>query len=499
MTTHWWHHAAVVALLSGAAIASPAAASSPTPGGLPHATVGTAYVWGSDQSGQVDDVPTGDFVDLEAGYDLYTIGLTPDGQVKGWGTSEFASPPALPDGTRYVAIAAGDYTALALRSDGVIAQWGNVLPSGIPTAPAGTHYVQVAAGYDFGLALRSDGHIDAWGDNSYGATAVPPLPPGMRYTQIAASSRDGYALRSDGQVVAWGNDTFGQAVVPPPPDGSRYTKVVAQSLTAYALSSDGTISAWGDTEDGDTAVPPLPSGTRYVDVGIGSATGYAERSDGVAVAWGYDGSDHLATVPPAPPGMRFGDLGGANGISFGLLQRTTKLTMSVKPGSVTTVTVHAGTVDGTVPSGQVRITHAGKVLAHGTLRRGKVTLTLSPTPGKGLHHLVASYDGDRATLPQSTTFPVTLTKAPTRTHLRGPAHVRHGHRFSMHAKVSPARTGILRWYDGDRRLTTTRLKHGHGILRLHLTGRGKHRLHVVFTGTKTAYRSTSPTIKVVVR
>ena len=66
MTTHWWHHAAVVALLSGAAIASPAAASSPTPGGLPHATVGTAYVWGSDQSGQVGDVPTGDFVDLEA-------------------------------------------------------------------------------------------------------------------------------------------------------------------------------------------------------------------------------------------------------------------------------------------------------------------------------------------------------------------------------------------------------------------------------------------------
>jgi len=500
MTTHWGLGVASAVLLSGALLMPPASAgTTATPGGLPHATAGTALVWGDDVTHQVSDTPAGDFVDLEAGYDDFVIGLTPQGHVIGWGYDEFTSPPPLPAGTTYVAIAAGDYTAVALRSDGVITQWGNLAPTGVPAAPPGTHYVQLAAGDGFGLALRSDSLIDTWGDDSDGISSIPPLPSGQRYTQIAAGEHDGYALRSDGQVIAWGDNGFGQKKVPPLPAGVRYTKIVAQSLTAYALRSDGMISAWGDPELNDTAVPPLPSGTRYVDVGIGLTTGYAERSDGSAVTWGYNGAHHLATLPPAPPGMRYGDLGGSSGISFALLQREVDLTTRTRVGSVTTVTVKATTVDGTVPTGQVRITEGGRTLAHGALTAGRVTLTLKAPPGKGIHHFVASYAGDRSVLPQSTSFAATLTRAPSTTRVHAAGHVRRGRSLTARARVTPAVTGLLRWYDGTRRIATTHVRHGRAVAHLNLTKHGRHRLHAVFAGTATTYSSLSPTITVVVR
>src|SRR5258708_6312507 len=274
-------------------------------------SLGSAWSWGDDSSGQLGNGST--------------VGST--------------IPLLIPNLPTLTAVAAGESHSLGLGSDGTVWSWGSnyAVRLGVQTVCTGstscysttpvqvpnlTGVVAVSGGGAHSLALKSDGTVWTWGDDYFGelgdnpscllatnCISISPIQvPGL--TGITAiSGGEGYslALSSGGTVWGWGNNTNGQLATG---QFNSYYQPVTSPTTALNLSgvaalaggydhalflkTDGTVWAAGYNGSGQLGngtntpsdVAVQTSGlTGVLQVSAGSDRSFAVTSDGSLWAW----------------------------------------------------------------------------------------------------------------------------------------------------------------------------------------------------------------------
>jgi alpha-tubulin suppressor-like RCC1 family protein len=227
-------------------------------------SLGKAYCWGNNYSGQLGDGTTNasnqngpraviggrTFSSISAG-EGHTCALTASGRAYCWGTNydgqlgdgttspSFQNgPQAVIGGHRFASISAGDYFSCALTSLGKAYCWGtnegghlgdgttNDSNQNGPQAVIGSFaFVRISAGDDHTCALTSRGTAHCWGVNSWGelgdGTTVgsgvngpQAVIGGLIFASISVS-RDGgdahtCALTALGKAYCWGRNNSGQ-------------------------------------------------------------------------------------------------------------------------------------------------------------------------------------------------------------------------------------------------------------------------------------------------
>lgn len=187
-----------------------------------------------------------------------------------------------------------------------------------------------------------------------------------------------------------------------------------------------------------------------------------------------------------------------------LPKTTTALTASAtkqtyrtaKPVKVTaTIGGGIGTQKGTVT-----FKDGSKVLGTAPVTSGTASITLPNTLAVGKHAVTASfvnadpvYSGTDSSTAKATT--VTVEKKATSTSLKY-----SGGKATVGVKATGFRVdGTARIYQGSKLLATVKVQNGTATTKVPLRVKGAHNLHAVFAGTSVLDKSTSPTIKVVVK
>ena len=168
-------------------------------------TDGTAWSWGTNQSGQLG---TGN-----------TTGRTSPGAVVGLSG---VTAVAAAGGTSYFLLSDGTVRSVGRHNNGfgltgMLGDGSTVLQSTTPVTVTGlTSIVQIAAGLNHGLVLKGDGTVWTWGENGLGQlgvghtidSSVPVqvggLPP---IAAVGAGQSHSFAIGTDGSVWAWGENT----------------------------------------------------------------------------------------------------------------------------------------------------------------------------------------------------------------------------------------------------------------------------------------------------
>lgn len=173
-----------------------------------------------------------------------------------------------------------------------------------------------------------------------------------------------------------------------------------------------------------------------------------------------------------------------------------KYTSAVKATAATTaygktpkVAVTVTGSHGVVPSGKVTVKDGTTTLGTGTLdSSGKVTIGLSNHLKVAAHTLSVSYGGSTKLNASATTAKLTITKATPSVGTTAPASVSHTGRAKVGVKVTATGTtptGTVRVYEGSRVIATGTLSGGKVTITLPKLGRGKHTMHVYYTGSTT--------------
>lgn len=281
-------------------------------------TLGTAYCWGSDATGQLGNGGT-------------------------LGTQYSPSSVSMPTGKTFTQLSVGSSHACAVASDGTVWCWGgdgsgqagngsatgNVFsPEAIVTTglPAGTRFAGVTAGSSFTCAITVGGAAYCWGTDSSGqlgndgggSANVPSLvvAPGVEFVRISAGTSHACAAAAGGAASCWGSDvdlqlgngagTTANQVKPSGIDASQTsTAISAGGAHSCALRGDGGVaSCWGSDATGQLgddvtlsskASPvDVAAGSKvYVDVDAGGSHTCAIAGDGSLLCWGSDASGQL--------------------------------------------------------------------------------------------------------------------------------------------------------------------------------------------------------------
>jgi len=303
-------------------------------------TSGSAYCWGSNESGQLGDETT----------------------------TTRTSPVAVSGGLTFETITTGGGTTFGITSTGALYGWGQnnegQLGDGTNTnrhAPvpigAGLTFRAVAAGNGHTAAITTGGAAYAWGRNNLGqlgdGTTTGRNTPGavlggLTFISISAGPAHSMALTSDGKAYGWGYNFHGQLgdgttvdrLSPVAVLGGRTFVVLKAGLgTSAAIESNGTAYTWGDNAfgqlgDGTTtlrsAPGPVAGGIAFRTIDPGMHT-TAISLDGVGYAWGFNERGQLgdgttinrSTPTPVSGGLTFKKIS-----SSGTLDFTTALTLS---------------------------------------------------------------------------------------------------------------------------------------------------------------------------
>ncbi|MFE2519607.1 Ig-like domain repeat protein [Streptomyces mirabilis] len=173
-----------------------------------------------------------------------------------------------------------------------------------------------------------------------------------------------------------------------------------------------------------------------------------------------------------------------------------KYTSAVKAAAATTaygktpkVAVTVTDSHGVVPSGKVTVKDGTTTLGTGTLdSSGMVIIGLSNHLKVATHTLSVSYGGSTKLNASATTAKLTITKATPSVGTTAPASVSHTGRAKVGVKVTATGTtptGTVRVYEGSRVIATGTLSGGKVTITLPKLSRGKHTMHVYYTGSTT--------------
>jgi len=214
---------------------------------------GSVRCYGRDNSGQVSDAPSGEFVQVSAG-----------------GQSNTANNHSC-----------------ALDESGAISCWGDDEYEQVSGAPESGTYQWVATGNLHTCALGTDRTPTCWGDASAGALMVPEA---LELETLEVGGFHSCGLESTGTVRCWGLDNFEQVSQP---DGVIAEKVVTGQYHTCVLQ-DGGISCWG--YDTVKQVTDTPTATDFVDLVAGGYHNCGQHADGTLTCWGK--SDEGQSTPP---------------------------------------------------------------------------------------------------------------------------------------------------------------------------------------------------------
>lgn len=324
---------------SNAAWAGPQSVTVGTSHSLVVKSNGSAWGWGSNESGQLGNAQQGYLDPIFA--------------------------PIQADISNILAIAAPCYTTHVLRTDGTVWSYGNDeffgvlgnnrisapytnIPVQVLVAPNNTPLTNIIAIAAFGfhsMALKSDGTVWAWGQGAHGQlgdgtgsdrpTAVQVLTalntPLTGVVAIAAGNNVSFAIKSNGTVWGWGRNNhlalgvsnsgskgIASSSYAMKISGLRDVIAVAPGLFhTVALKSDGTVWTWGEDPDGQLGDGPGVSASRYTPAMISGISGVTKisthwhhtlalKNDGTLWTWGPNWAGQLGdgtTTSRTSPGI----------------------------------------------------------------------------------------------------------------------------------------------------------------------------------------------------
>lgn len=244
-------------------------------GGVAGIAVGqcdTLRVWGINEYGALNNVPTVQMRAVDSNYHL-SVGLDVSGRVHCWGAPDLRAQ--MPPLGNVVQVCAGYDWAMARFASGEIVAWGSNT-HGQCNVPPGS-YVSMCAGDGHVVAIHANGTLAAWGVNSFGESSAPK----GTYQLVGAGSWHSLALRSDGQIVGFGWNGTGQLNAPRLQGVVQLTAGWKHSL---ALTEDGRIHGWGTDIGGVLA--QIPTEATFAQIDCSATRGIALRFDGEIVSWG---------------------------------------------------------------------------------------------------------------------------------------------------------------------------------------------------------------------
>ncbi len=286
------------------------------------ATDGSAYCWGNNTNGQLGDGTWGgdrltpvavsgglSFVEVSAGGEMHTCGVTDDGSAYCWGNNEWGQlgvggspwgsnlPWAVSGGLRFAAVSAGAFYTCGVTDDGSAYCWGEnwygQLGDGSPTASrltpvavlGGLRFAAVSAGKAHSCGLTSAGKAYCWGSNGAGqlgdGTTTNRLTPvavyggpygGLSFATLSAGSSHNCGLTTGGSAYCWGNNSYGQrgdgtmtsSSIPAAVLGAlRFAAVSLGTGHSCGVTTGGSVycwgfNLWGQLGDGTTSNSYIP-------------------------------------------------------------------------------------------------------------------------------------------------------------------------------------------------------------------------------------------------
>jgi len=332
----------------------------------------TAYSWGVNNFGYLGDGTTTDrsspvsvvggftdWVQVACGKRFHSLGIRANGTAWAWGSNDSgrlgdgtqtnrSSPVSVVGGfTDWVQVAGSSRHSLGVRANGTAWAWGgNSLGylgngtysnSSSPVSVVGgfTDWVQVACGYYHSLGVRANGSAWAWGYNGSGRLGdgttvefrISPVSVVGGFTdwvQVNCGSNHSLGLRANGTAWAWGDNFRGQLG-----DGTTTSRLSPVSVVggftdwvqlsggyghSLGLRANGTAWAWGVNNFGhlgdgtsvskSSPVSVIGGFTDWVQVFGGGSHSLGLRANGTAWAWGLNGSGRLGdgtTVAKSSP------------------------------------------------------------------------------------------------------------------------------------------------------------------------------------------------------
>ncbi len=298
-------------------------------------TDGEIACWGDDLLGQLDGIPSGQFVSVSAG-DFHTCAIDVDRQLFCWGDDSSGQLDGIPSG-EFLAVSAGGAHSCAIRASGDLACWGDDSSGQLDGIPSG-HYVSVSAGGAHSCATRADFDLVCWGDDS--SKQVSDAPQGHWYWHhhhhwwyspprllaVSAGGAHSCGIELDQDLECWGDDSSGQLEEVPPGD---FLSISAGGAHSCAIRLNEELACWG--EDSSSQLDEIPSG-EFLSVSAGGTHSCAVRTDGKPVCWGSNESgqvqpemiegeleravidepySHQFETTPQAPGPQFHVSGGA--------------------------------------------------------------------------------------------------------------------------------------------------------------------------------------------